>query len=48
MIHEHGTNSDPNNLQSTQNVARQELTPYYTSHILAVRRIIQEDGSIVN
>ena len=48
MIHEHGTNSDPNNLQSKQNVARQELTPYYTSHILAVRRIIQEDGSIVN
>ena len=48
MIHEHGTNGDPNNLQSDQNVHEQSLTQYYTSHILAVRRIIQDDGSIIN
>ncbi|MDE7044509.1 MAG: peptidoglycan-binding protein [Acetatifactor sp.] len=48
MIHEHGTNSDPNNLKSDQKIERRNLTKYYTNHILAVRRIIQDDGSIVN
>lgn len=48
MIDEHGSNSNPNNFIDGENVRRKTLTTYYQQHILAVRRIIQDDGSIVN
>lgn len=48
MIDEHGSNSDPNNFKDGQNVRRQTLTDYFKSHILDVRRIIQDDGSLIN
>ncbi|MDE7323565.1 MAG: peptidoglycan-binding protein [Lachnospiraceae bacterium] len=48
MIDEHGSNSNPNSFVNGENVRRQPLTSYYKNHILAVRRIIQDDGSIVN
>lgn len=48
MIDEHGSNSNPNSFVAGENVRRQTLTTYYKNHILDVRRIIQDDGSIVN
>lgn len=48
MIDEHGSNSDPNNLKEDENVRRKSLSTSYKSQILDVRRIIQDDGSIIN
>lgn len=48
MIDEHGSNSNPNSFVAGENVRRQSLTAYFKSHILSVRRIIQDNGSIIN
>lgn len=48
MIDEHGSNGDPNNLQADENVRRKSLSASYKSQILDVRRIIQDDGTIIN
>lgn len=48
IIDEHGSNSNPNSFVSGENVRKLQLTSYYTSKILSVRRILQDDGSIIN
>ena len=47
MIDEHGSNKNPNSFKKGQNVRRLTLTAYYKKHILDIRRIIQDDGSVV-
>lgn len=48
MIDETGSNSNPNKFVDGENVRRKTLTTYYKDRIIAVRRIIQDDGSLVN
>lgn len=48
MIDETGNNTNPNSFVENENVKKRDLTPTQTSHILKVRRIIQDNGNIVN
>ncbi|MGN0398456.1 MAG: peptidoglycan-binding protein [Candidatus Fimimorpha sp.] len=48
VIDEHGTNSNPNSFVPGENVRKLQLTSYYMNKILSVRRILQDDGSIIN
>ena len=49
FIDEHGSNSNPSALDpDNQNVRISPITAYQKSHILGIRRIIQDDNTIVN
>lgn len=49
FIDEHGSNSNPNALDpANQNIRISPITPYQKSRILGIRRIIQDNNTIIN
>lgn len=49
FIDEHGSNSNPKALDpANQNVRISPFTTYQKSHILSIRRVIQDDNTIIN